>query len=255
MVDTLASGASVRKDMEVQVLSRVPKIVIIFEHITVMKLLLTSSGIANQTIENEMWRLLGSKHVGVKLLFCTTASNYEGGCMNDWLVKDLVKFNNLGFEIDVCDINGVDVDNFLTRFEWSEVFYFEGGNTQWLRKCIKTSGLEKELPRLLKSRVWIGASAGSCVLCPTITNSVQDLFDESLNDYPNDGLKLVDFQFVPHFNSQYFPKIREENLKNAMKELKETDGNRVYIIDDNGAVSIDGKNITVVSEGEFIKQE
>ena len=40
------------------------------------------------------------------MLFCITASNYEGGEMNEWLIKDLIYFKNLGFKIDVCDING-----------------------------------------------------------------------------------------------------------------------------------------------------
>ncbi|MCI8310179.1 MAG: hypothetical protein HFJ45_08515 [Clostridia bacterium] len=32
------------------------------------------------------------------------------------------------FKIDVCDINGIDKDNFLPRFEWADIFFFEGGN-------------------------------------------------------------------------------------------------------------------------------
>jgi dipeptidase E len=219
-----------------------------------MKLLLTSGGIENKTIENEMWRLLGGKREGIKLLFCTTASNYEGDNMNEWVVKDLIDFKNLGFEIDICDINGIDKTRFLPRFEWADAFYFEGGNTQWLRKCIGTSGLEEELPRLLEKKVWIGASAGSCVLCPTVVNSTQDLFDETLIGYPIDGLSLVDFQFIPHLNNGFFPKIREENLLNAIKNLKDIDGKYVYICDDNGAVSVDGESVKVVSEGKFIEK-
>jgi len=55
-----------------------------------MKLLLTSGGIANKTIENELKELIGKDDFkGIKMLFCITASNYEGGEMNDWLIKDL----------------------------------------------------------------------------------------------------------------------------------------------------------------------
>lgn len=95
-----------------------------------MKFLLTSGGISNKTIENELKNLIGKDFKGLKMLFCTTASNYEGGEMNDWLIEDLEKLKSLGFKIDVCDINGVSKDNFLPRFEWAEVFYFEGGNTR-----------------------------------------------------------------------------------------------------------------------------
>ena len=189
-----------------------------------MKLVLTSGGISNKSLENELRNIIGKDFKDLKLLFCTTASNYEGGDMNDWLLDDLICFKNMGFRIDVCDINGISKDNFAPRFEWADVFFFEGGNTQWLRKCIKTSGLEDILANLLETRVWIGASAGSCVLCPTVCSSCQDYFDENSKGNPEEGLGLVDFQFVPHLNNDYFPKIRKENFANASKFLKEING-------------------------------
>lgn len=146
-----------------------------------MKFLLTSGGISNSSIENELKRLVNKNNFNnLKVLFCTTASNYEGGNMNDWLIEDLIYLKKLGFEIDICDINGINKEKFIHRFEWADVFFFEGGNTQWLREIIKKSGLEEHLKDLLKNRVWIGASAGSCVLCPTVCNSCQDLFDDKI---------------------------------------------------------------------------
>lgn len=218
-----------------------------------MKFLLTSSGISNKTIENELRNLIGKDFKGLKMLFCTTASNYEGGDMNDWLIKDLETLKNLDFKIDICDINGINKDNFLPRFEWADVFYFEGGNTQWLRSCIKNSGLEEHLLNLLETRIWIGASAGSCVLCPTVCNSCQDLFDEDIEGFPRDGLGLVDFQFIPHLNNEYFPKINIENLQNASRNLLEIDGKKLYAVDDNGAVSVNDKSIKIVSEGKWFE--
>ena len=215
-----------------------------------MKFLLTSAGISNESIENELRALIGKDFKELKMLFCNTASNYEGGEMNDWLIDDLEKLKRLGFKIDICDINGVSKDNFLPRFEWADVFYFEGGNTQWLRSCIRNSELEEHLLKLLESKVWIGASAGSCVLCPTVCNSCQDLFDEYIEGFQRDGLGLVDFQFIPHLNNEFFPKINFENLKNASKNLQEIDGKKLYIVDDNGAVSVDNESIKIVSEGK-----
>lgn len=218
-----------------------------------MKFLLTSGGISNKTIENELKNLVEKDFEGLKMLFCLTASNYEGGEMNDWLIDDLEKLKSLGFKIDICDINGVSKDNFLPRFEWADILYFEGGNTQWLRNCIKNSGLEEHLLKLLETRIWIGASAGSCVLCPTICNSCQDLFDENIEGFPIDGLGLVNFQFIPHLNNEYFPKINFENLKNASKDLLDIDGENLYIVDDNGAVVVNNDNIKIIGEGEGFK--
>ena len=218
-----------------------------------MKLVLTSGGISNKSIENELRNIIGKDFKDLKLLFCTTASNYEGGDMNEWLIEDLITLRNLGFIIDVCDINGASKENLLSRFKWADVFYFEGGNTQWLSKCIKTTGLENHLRELLEARVWIGASAGSIVLCPTIYNSSQDLFDEYIEYGPKEGLGFVDFQFVPHLNNEYFPKIRKENLVNSSKNLEKIDGKKLYALDDNSAIFINGKDIKVVSEGEWFE--
>ena len=218
-----------------------------------MRLVLTSGGISNKSIEKELRNIIGKDFKDLKMLFCITASNYEGGDMNNWLIDDLLYLKNLGFKIDVCDINGISKENFIPRFEWADVFYFEGGNTQWLRKSIETSGLEEYLRKLLENRVWIGASAGSCVLCPTVCNSCQDLFDEDIKGFPEDGLNFVDFQFVPHFNNEAFPKIRKQNLLNASKNLKEIDGKKLYVIDDNGAIFVNGNDIKVVSEGEWFE--
>ena len=218
-----------------------------------MRLVLTSAGISNKSIENELRNMIDKDFKDLKVLFCTTASNYEGGDMSDWLIENLIILKKLGFQIDVCDINGISIENFIHRFEWADVCYFEGGNTQWLRKSIKKSGLEEYLRKLLETKVWIGASAGSCVLCPTVCNSCQDLFDENIEGFSEDGLGFVDFQFVPHFNNEDFPKIRREYLVNASKGLKEIDGKKIYVVDDNGAIFVNGKEVKVVSEGEWFE--
>ena len=63
----------------------------------------------------------------------------------------------------------------------------------------------------------------------------------------------VEIHFVPHFNNEAFPKIRKQNLLNASKNLKEIDGKKLYVIDDNGAIFVNGNDIKVVSEGEWFE--
>ena len=55
-----------------------------------MRLVLTSGGISNKSIEKELRNIIGKDFKDLKMLFCITASNYEGGDMNNWLIDDLL---------------------------------------------------------------------------------------------------------------------------------------------------------------------
>jgi len=212
-----------------------------------MKLLLTSAGLSNPTIAKALEDLLGKTASGVKLAFIPTAANVEPGDKS-WMIDDLNNFKKGGFEVDIVDISAIPREIWLPRLQEAEVLFLGGGNTFHLMHWVKQSGLQEELPELLKTRVYAGISAGSCIAGPTIYNSVQNLFGEKYELEIKDGLGLVNFHFIPHLNSPYFDKIREENLKEASKDLKES----VYALDDSSALKvIDGK-AEIVSEGKHL---
>ena len=211
-----------------------------------MKLLLTSAGLSNPSITKALERLLGKSTKGAKLAFIPTAANVESGDKS-WMIEDLNNFQKAGFQVDIVDISAVPKDIWLPRLQEAEILFLGGGNTFHLMHWIKQSGLQDELPTLLKTRIYAGISAGSCIAGPTIYNSVQNLFDEKYELEIKDGLGLVNFQIIPHLNSPYFEKIRKENLEEASKDLKEP----VYAIDDNSAILVDNENVEVISEGEY----
>lgn len=213
-----------------------------------MKLLLTSSGLTNKSIINALEKLLEKPAKQVKLAFVPTAANVEPGDKS-WLVNDLNNFIEAGFEVDIVDISALPKKGWLPRLESAEVLFFGGGNTAHLMYWMRESSLVDVLPELLKTRVYGGISAGSCIAGPTIYNSVQNLFDEEYELEIKEGLGLVDFQIVPHLNSPYFEKIRKENLEIASKDLKEA----VYAIDDDSAIIVDDDKVEVVSEGQWHK--
>jgi len=213
-----------------------------------MKLLLSSAGLSNQTIVSALEKLLGKSAKGIKLAFIPTAANVEAG-EKSWMIDDLNNFQKAGFEVDIVDISAVPKDIWLPRLQAAEVLFLGGGNTFHLMYWVKKSGLQDELPELLKTKVYAGISAGSCIAGPTILNSVQNLFDESYEIEIRDGLGLVNFQIVPHLNSPYFEKIREENLEEASKKISEP----VYVIDDQSAVVVEDEKVEVVSEGKWRK--
>ncbi len=212
-----------------------------------MKLLLTSAGLSNPTITKALEDLLGKSAKRVKLAFIPTAANVEPGDKS-WMVDDLNNFKKAGFEVDIVDISAVPKEIWLPRLNESDVLFLGGGNTFYLMHWVKQSGLKEELPELLKTRVYAGISAGSCIAGPTIYNSVQNLFGEKYALEIKEGLGLVPFQFIPHLNSPYFDKIREENLQQASKDLNEP----VYALDDNSALKIVDGKVEIASEGKYL---
>lgn len=214
-----------------------------------MKLFLTSAGISNKTITEAFIDLTGLKKDQIKIAFIPTASNVEEGDKG-WLIDDYSNLKKLSLgSVDIVDISAVPEKIWKPRLQEANVLFFGGGNTFHLMHWVKKSGLEKLLPKLLKTRVYAGISAGSCIAGHTIYNSVQNLFGEKYNLKIEKGLGLVDFQFIPHLNSPYFTKIKEKNLEIASKDLSEP----VYALDDNSALLVDGKRLKVVSEGKWRK--
>lgn len=212
-----------------------------------MKLLLTSAGLANATITNTLSDLIGKPLSGVKIAFVPTAANFEKG-EKDWLVDDYNNCIKAGLKLDIVDVSAIERKLWLPRIEESEVILLGGGNTFHLMHWVEKSGIKDELPRLLEDRVYVGISAGSCIMGPTVFNSVQNLFGEKNELQVERGLGYVPFHFVPHLNSPYFDKIRKENLEEAVKEIDEP----VYALDDQSAIVIDGDKMEVVSEGEWL---
>lgn len=213
-----------------------------------MKLFLTSAGLSNKTLVNSFENLVGLSGDKVKIAFIPTAANVEDGD-KDWLISDYTNLKKQNYIVDIVDISAVEKEIWLPRLQEANVLFCGGGNTFHLMHWVEKSGLQDLLPELLETRVYAGISAGSCIAGPTIYNSVQNLFDEKYNLKIEKGLRLVDFQFIPHLNSKWFPKINEENLEIASKELKEF----VYALDDNSAIVINNDNLEVVSEGKWRK--
>jgi len=210
-----------------------------------MKLLLTSAGLSNQTLVNAFNKLVDIPSEKIHIAFIPTAANVEVGD-KDWLINDYANLKKQNYIVDIVDISALPKKIWLPRIKDANVIFVGGGNTFHLMYWFEKSGLKELLPELIKTRVYAGISVGSCITGPTIYNSVQNLFGEKYELKIKKGLNLVNIQIIPHLNSDYFPKIREENLEIASKNLTEP----VYAIDDDSAVIVDGDKIEIVSEGK-----
>lgn len=217
-----------------------------------MKLLLTSSGITNASIEKALSELLGKPANEASVVFIPTAANLIAG-EKEWLIEDLYNFKCRGFKaIDVVDIAVVPKENWLKRFESADLLCFGGGDEQYLAKVMRESGLAEALPELLETRVYMGISAGSMVIGKLLPSELtQELWPEESFVGDEEGVEIFDFSLLPHLNSDYFVHLRPNLISSLASRFPST----VYALDDQSALKIVDNQIAIVTEGEFLKIE
>lgn len=215
-----------------------------------MKLLLTSAGLTNKTISDALIELVGKPAKEISVAFAPTAANLERGDKG-WLIEDLINLRKQNFKsIDIVDISAIEKDKWLDGFNNADVLFFGGGNTFHLMYWVEKSGLKDLLPDLLKTKVYAGISAGSCIAGPKVLTFVQELFPDEENEHNVvDGLGLVPFHIVPHLNSTWFKDLREEKIR----ELAKNEKTPAYAIDDQCAIKVVDDKIEVIGKGEHFE--
>ncbi len=215
-----------------------------------MKLLLTSAGLKNKKISNALIKLVGKPAKETSVAFIPTAANYERGDKS-WMIQDIQNIQKQGFKsLDIIDISALPKEEWLNGFKKADVLFFEGGNTFYLMHWIEVSDLKSIIPELLKKKVYVGSSAGSCVAGPKVLTNLQKLFPDEENKYNViNGLGLVQFHIVPHLNSQFFKELKENKIRKLGKNIKEP----IYVIDDQCAIEVTNDSIKVIGEGKHFE--
>lgn len=216
-----------------------------------MKLLLTSAGITNKSIEDAFQELLGKPFSEALVAFIPTASNCVDGD-KWWLTKDIIALSNLGCKIDIVDISAIPKAMYLSRLEKVDIIFVEGGDTFYLMDSIHKSGGYDELKKLLQSKVYVGVSAGSAICAKNLAlEASQVMYDEGLDRKEDiQGLDIIPYYIFPHYGSkEWFPKVTKENA-NKFVSLYGID---MYLIDDQSALVINGSDMKVISEGVWEK--
>ena len=216
-----------------------------------MKLLLTSGGITNKSIADALFDLVGKKPEDSTLAFVPTAANVEVGD-KDWLINDLSNLKNQNFKsIDIVDISAIDRKHWEPRLKSADILFFSGGDTYHLMDWINKSGLGELLPELLETRVYAGISAGSMVTNPDLATKIsQVVYDSDLDKIgETPGLNYVDFYFIPHLNSPYFPKLIEKNIREVSKRIPK----KIYALDDQSALKVINGKVEIISEGKYLE--
>lgn len=208
-----------------------------------MKLLLTSAGITNDSIANTLLDMVGKDAEKIKVVFIPTAANVEEGDKAAWFFRQYEDLRRIGINwIDVVDFAAADVE-WRTRLGECDVLYLSGGNTFYLLDQIRKQGFDDYLKRALSTKVYVGASASSITMTPSIEVAAVPPGDPNLPNLTDlKGLGYVDFEIEPHCDNTRFATVE--------KYAKERN-RKIYAIDDQTAIkSIDGK-VEVISEGKW----
>src|SRR3989338_3336774 len=121
----------------------------------------------------------------------------------EYLERNRAFIKKEGYRSEELDLDGKNEDELHKILSKKELVYVEGGNSYYLLKSIRESGFEKVIKELLpKGLIYMGASAGSYVACPTIETSVwkSEHNRYGLTDFT--AMNLVPFLLFVHYKSE-----------------------------------------------------
>jgi len=179
-----------------------------------MKLILCSEGFSTREIVDKCIELVGKPKNLINVAVINEAYAVETNNLR-WTLNNLTKVTeNFGGNLELVNLLALDGQEVKQRVEASDVIYVLGGHTDYLMSVLNKSGFSKLLPDLLKTKVYVGSSAGSMVLGKRLSSQVYEKIYSERNDYGIDRyLEFVDISIMPHLDSPNFPNRRETLLE------------------------------------------
>jgi len=217
-----------------------------------MKLLLTSAGIKNKSIENALVDLLGKPIAESNALCIPTASYAQPmtGPIRAWNFisgrEPRCPMCELGWKslgvLELTALPSIDKEYWVPLVQETDILLVNGGDPLYLCYWMRQSGLADLLPSL--RTVYVGLSAGSMVMTPRIGKDFVRWTPPTGGD---ETLGLVDFSIFPHLDHEMLP---ENTMADAEKWAA---GIPVpaYAIDDETAIKVVDGDVEVVSEGHW----
>ena len=217
-----------------------------------MKLLLTSAGIKNTSIQNALVEMLG-KPIAQCNALCIPTAGYghpqgsPGGAWRFITGRAATPMCELGWKslgvLELTALPSIDKERWVSWVRAADALLVNGGDALYLSHWVRQSGLADLLPSL-RETVWAGLSAGSMVMAPQVG-------EEFIGWKPPEGgdeaLRVVDFAIFPHLDHEMCPENTMANAEKWAAKLRVPG----YAIDDQTAIQvIDGK-VQVISEGHW----
>jgi len=206
-----------------------------------MKLFLSS--LASTTLDLAK-PLLPYEPSQLKLAFIATATDPYGDIDMPWLDADRAKLIAMGFKLSDYDLKNKTASQLRADLSSFDVIFVSGGNTYYLLEIVRKTGFDQVLGELLdKGAIYIGASAGSVLLCPTIDHVRLIEHPEVVPDLVDfRGLGLTDYLIAPHYGKQKY--------ESRYKQIIQDWGDRILLLKDNQALMINGDKIELVTNQE-----
>jgi dipeptidase E len=216
-----------------------------------MKLLLTSAGIKNPSIEEALVGLLGKPIAECDALCVPTASyghapNGFGGAYRFITGRATTPMCELGWKsvgvLELSALATLDRSLWLPAVEQTDALLANGGDALYLAHHMAASGMADLVPTL--DAVWVGLSAGSMVMTPRIGE------DFKVWNPPGGGdaaLGIVPFSIFPHVDH---PDLPDNSMEGAEKWAADIDA-PAYAIDDATAIRVVDGAVDVISEGHW----
>jgi dipeptidase E len=217
-----------------------------------MKLLLTSGGVTNPSIQGALVALLG-KPIAESTALCIPTAAYGHPLVTPDRAWRFVSgepdnpMTNLGWRsvglLELTALPSVDPERWLPWVQQADVLLVGGGDVLYLCHWLRESGLADLLPSL-EDTVWVGLSAGSMVL----TRQVGEDFIQWRPPSGDDStLGFVDFSICPHVNGEGRPGNSIAEAESWAAGIR----GPAYAVDDQTAFTVVDDVVDVVSEGRW----
>jgi dipeptidase E len=217
-----------------------------------MKLLLTSGGVTNDSIRDALVELLGKPIADCTALCIPTAEWGHTSC-TPYMARKFVLGEwpgglcGLGWKdvglLELTALPTVGEDRWVPWVREADVLLVDGGDATYLCHWMRESGLADLLPTLT-DQVWVGLSAGSMVMTPRIGADFVGWKPPTGGD---SALGIVDFSIFPHLDHELLP----ENTMADAERWAAGIPNPAYAIDDQTAIKVTDGTVEVVSEGHW----
>jgi dipeptidase E len=217
-----------------------------------MRFLLTSAGIKNASIHDALVDLLG-KPIADSNALCIPTAGYghpqgsPGGAWRFISGRATTPMCELGWKslgvLELTALPSIDEERWVAWVRETDVLLVNGGDALYLFHWMRQSGLADLLPSLHET-VWVGLSAGSMVMTPSIG---EDFVGWKPPTGGDETLGIVDFSIFPHLDHEDLP----ENTMADAERWAAGIPRPAYAIDDQTAIKVTDGAVEVVSEGHW----